>query len=204
MIFNPLKISIAICNVFPYITKVWTKPGGRAVEPTELRTWFEFALHCKKLLLFWRLPYPLPSFLPSSMVISFWTLDPQKKKKNYTHTHKQTNNKGQVAHKSSLQSPEPNIFPPRPLHCINSRNSKWIFSSVQSLSCVWLFVTPWTAAHQASQSITNSHSLLKLIAIESVMLSNRLILCRTLLLLPSIFLSIRVFSDESVLHIRWP
>ena len=77
-------------------------------------------------------------------------------------------------------------------------------SSVQSLSCVRLFVTPWAAAHQASQSITNSQSLLKLIAIESVMLSNHLILCCTLLLLPSIFLSIRVFSDESVLHIRWP
>ena len=77
-------------------------------------------------------------------------------------------------------------------------------SSVQSLSRVRLFVTPWTTAHQASLSITNSWSLLKLMSIESVMPSNHLILCRPLLLPPSIFLSIRVFSDESVLHIRWP
>ena len=65
-------------------------------------------------------------------------------------------------------------------------------------------VTPWTAAHQASLSITNSRSLLKLMSIESVMPSNHLILCRPLFLLPSIFPSIRVFSNESVLHIRWP
>ena len=77
-------------------------------------------------------------------------------------------------------------------------------SSVQSLSHVQLFVTPWTAAHQASLSITNSQSLLKLMSIESVMPSNHLILCRPLLLPPSIFPSIRVFSSESVLHIRWP
>ena len=77
------------------------------------------------------------------------------------------------------------------------------FSSVQSLSCVWLFVTPWTAAHQASLSITNSWSLLKLMSIESVIPSSHLILCRPLLLSPSIFPSIRVFSNESVLHIRW-
>ena len=77
-------------------------------------------------------------------------------------------------------------------------------SSVQSLSCVRLFVTAWTAAHQASLSITNSQSLLKLISIESVMPSNHLILCRPLLLLPSIFPSIRVFSNGSVLPIRWP
>ena len=75
---------------------------------------------------------------------------------------------------------------------------------VQSLSCVWFFVTPWTAARQASLSITNSRSLLKLMSIESVMTSNHLILCRPLLLPPSIFHSIRVFSDESVLRIRWP
>ena len=65
-------------------------------------------------------------------------------------------------------------------------------------------MTPWTAAHQASLSITNSQSLLKLMSIESVMPSNHLIFCRPLLLLPSIFPSIRVFSNESVLHIRWP
>ena len=78
------------------------------------------------------------------------------------------------------------------------------FSSVQSLNCVRLFATPWTAVHQASLSITNSQSVLKLMPIESVMPSNHLILCHPLLLLPSIFPSIRVFSSESVLHIRWP
>ena len=78
------------------------------------------------------------------------------------------------------------------------------FSSVQSLSCVQLFVTPRTAACQASLSITNSRSLIKLMSIKSVMPSNHLILCCPLLLLPSIFPSIRVFSNESVLHIRWP
>ena len=77
------------------------------------------------------------------------------------------------------------------------------FSSVQSLSRVQLFATTWTAAHQASLSITNSWSLLKLMSIELVMPSNHLILCRPLLLLPSIFPSIRVFSNESVLRIRW-
>ena len=77
-------------------------------------------------------------------------------------------------------------------------------SSVQSLSCVQLFVTPWTAACPASLSITKSQSLLKLMSIESVMPSNHLILCCPLLLLPSIFPSIRVFSNKSVLHIRCP
>ena len=97
--------------------------------------------------------------------------------------------------------------------------AKWVFAGivfisytnsvdscfvVQSFSCVQLFATLWTAAHQASQSITNSWSLLKLMSIESVMQSNHLILCCPLLLLPSIFLSIRVFSNESALCIRWP
>ena len=77
------------------------------------------------------------------------------------------------------------------------------FSSVQSLSHVQLFATPWTAAYQASQSIANSWSLLKLMSIESVMPSSHLILCCPLLLLPSIFPSISVFSKESVLCIRW-
>ena len=77
-------------------------------------------------------------------------------------------------------------------------------SSVQLLSYVWVFTIPWTAAHQASLSSSNSWSLLKLISIESVMSSNRLILCCPLLLLPSIFPSFRVFSSESALHIRWP
>ena len=75
---------------------------------------------------------------------------------------------------------------------------------VRSLSCVCLFVTPWTAAHQAPLSSTISQSLLKFISVESVMLSHHLILCKPLLLLPSIFPSIRVFSNESVLRIRWP
>ena len=75
---------------------------------------------------------------------------------------------------------------------------------VQSLSRVWLFVTPWTVAHQASLSFTISWSLLKLMSIESVMPYNHLILCHPLLLLPSIFPSIRVFSNELTLHIRWP
>ena len=79
-----------------------------------------------------------------------------------------------------------------------------MFSSVRSLSRVWLFVTPWTAARQASLSITNTWSLLKLKSIESVMQSNHLILCRPLLLPPSIIPSIRVFSSESTLYIRWP
>jgi len=77
------------------------------------------------------------------------------------------------------------------------------FSSVQSLSHIRLFETPWTAARQASLSI-NSQSPIKLMSIESVMPSNHLILCRPLLLPPSIFPRIRVFSNESVLHVRWP
>ena len=88
-------------------------------------------------------------------------------------------------------------------HSLNMHSVQ--FSSVQSLSHVELFVTtPWTVAHQASLSITNSWSLLKLMSIESVMPSNHLILCCPLLLLPSIFPSIRVFSNESALRIRWP
>ena len=77
-------------------------------------------------------------------------------------------------------------------------------SSVQGLSCVRLFETPWSAACQASLSITNSQSSPKLVSIESVMPSNHLILCQPLFLLPSIFPNIRVFSKESVLRIRWP
>ena len=84
------------------------------------------------------------------------------------------------------------------------RNWRFRFSTVQSLSRVRLFATPWTAAYQASLSITNSWSLLKLMSIESVLLSNHLILCCPLLLPPSIFPSIGVFSNKSVPHIRWP
>ena len=88
--------------------------------------------------------------------------------------------------------------------CLAHINPCVHLSSVPLLSRVWLFVTPWIAAHQASLSITNSRSLPKLIPIELVMPSNHLILCHPLLLLPSIFPSIRVFSNESVLRMRWP
>ena len=83
-------------------------------------------------------------------------------------------------------------------------NEVWLafINSIQSLSCVWLFVTPWTAACQASLSIPYSLSFLKLMSIESVMPSNHLILCHPLLFMPSIFPIIKVFSNESVLHIR--
>ena len=87
---------------------------------------------------------------------------------------------------------------------VSSTDFLSIFSSVQSLSCVRLFETPWTAAYQASLSITNSRSLPKLISIESVMPSNHFILCRPLLFLPSIFPSITVFSNESALCINQP
>ena len=98
------------------------------------------------------------------------------------------------------------------LHLCIPRNFCWMqtivnfifFSSVQSLSHVWLFVAPWTAASQASQSITNSLILLKLMSIKSVMPSKHRILCHPLLPLPSTFPSIRVFSNESALCIRWP
>ena len=86
---------------------------------------------------------------------------------------------------------------------VSSKQGTSQFSSVQSLSHVWFFATTWTAACQATLSITNSQSLLKLMSIELVMPSNHLILCHPLLL-PSIFRSMRVFSKESVLHIRWP
>ena len=93
------------------------------------------------------------------------------------------------------------------MRCPNSENfrnqcTEDRFSSVQSLNCVRLLATPWIAAHQASLSITNSRSLLKLMSIESVMPSSHLILCRLCLLLPPA--SIRVFSNESALLIRWP
>ena len=84
-------------------------------------------------------------------------------------------------------------------------NAKWsVIVVVWSVSCVWLFAAPWTAALQASLSFIISLSLLKFMSIESVMPSSHLILCHPLLLLPSVFTSIRVFSSESALHIRWP
>ena len=87
-------------------------------------------------------------------------------------------------------------------HKRSPRIQKWVSQSVQSLSRVWLFVTPWTAAHQASLSTTNSRNLLKLMSIQPVMPSNHLILCHPLLLLPLIFPDIRVFSNELALRIR--
>ena len=90
------------------------------------------------------------------------------------------------------------------IHLLLGRKAMTNLSSVQSLSCVWLFVTPWIAARQASLSITNSWSSPKLTCIESVMPSSHLILCRPLLLLPPIPPSIKVFSNESTLRMRWP
>ena len=102
---------------------------------------------------------------------------------------------------SQFESPNPHSSYQRLSHTFgNARTNQ----SVQSLSRVRLFATPWTAARQASLSIINSQSLLKLMSIESVIPSNHLILCRPLFFLPSIPPSIRVFSNESALHIRWP
>ena len=100
------------------------------------------------------------------------------------------------------------ILPPRGTHLegklTKSHPSPILLVAVQLLSDVQVFVTPWTAARQASLSITNSRSSLTLMSIYSVMPSNHLILCHSLLLLPSVFPSIRVFSNESVVHISWP
>ena len=107
----------------------------------------------------------------------------------------------------TLSDPMDCSLPGSSIHGIfQARVLEWsaIAFSLQSLSHVQLFVTPWTASHQAPLSITNSCSLLKLMSIELVMPSNYLILCCPLLLLPSVFPGIRVFSIESVLHIRWP
>ena len=106
--------------------------------------------------------------------------------------------------------PDPGIELAFPVSCIVGRffthggTCEALSFLLSSVTQSFLFVTPWIAARQASLSITNSCSLLKLMSIESVMPSNHLILCHPLLLLPSIFPSIRVFSNESVLHIRWP
>ena len=94
-------------------------------------------------------------------------------------------------------------FPGKHAHLSSLAPIIYQFRSAKSLNHVWLFATPWTAARQAYLSITNSPSLPKLTSIELVMPSNHLILCCPLLLLPSIFPSIRIFSNESVLHIRW-
>ena len=128
---------------------------------------------------------------------------------------KDTLEKGMATHSSILTWRIPWTEETDGLHSMGSQRVRhdWVtnthtkqniyFSSVQSLSRVWLFATPWTAAHQASLSITNSWSLPKLMFIESVMPSNHLIFCHPLLLPPSIFPSIRVFSNKSAFHIRW-
>ena len=103
-----------------------------------------------------------------------------------------------------LECPPPGDLPDPGIEPMSLASPALQFRSVQLLSRVWLLATPWTAAHQASLSITNSRSLLKLMSIMLVMPSNLLILCHPLLLLPSIFPSIRVFSNESALHNRWP
>ena len=90
------------------------------------------------------------------------------------------------------------------MFCFRKIKVRAFISSFQLLSCVWLFLTPWTATHQVSLSITNSWSLLKLTSIKSLTPSNHLILHQLLLLLPLIFPRIKVFSNESVLFIRWP
>ena len=121
-----------------------------------------------------------------------------------TRTLRRTRGTGQQSPGAS-QPPGHDPWAPEPtLACSCVHHAHVCLSSVQSLSRVRLFGTPWTAARQASLSITNSWSLPRLISIESVMPSNHLILCHPLLLLPSIFLSIRVFSTESALRIRWP
>ena len=109
--------------------------------------------------------------------------------------------KDQDCNRSKLRTLKP-LFPP--WKTVHFGELSIQFSSVQSLSRVWLFATPWIAARQASLSITNSWSLLKLMSIESVTPSSHLILCHPLLLLPPIPPSIRVFSNESVLRMRWP
>ena len=111
----------------------------------------------------------------------------QLKQKMARHNKKNLKSRNTVQYRIQLQKKNQDISP-----------------SVQSLSHVQFFATPWTAERQASLSITNSRSLLKLMSIESVMPSNHLILCRPLLLLPSIIASIRVFSNESTLHMKWP
>ena len=111
---------------------------------------------------------------------------------------------GEVSRSQLLQSSGPTALESTCLWVAYQFSSVQLLSPVQLLSRVWLFVTPWTAARQASLFITNSWSLLKLMSIESVISSNHLTLCCPLLFLPSVFPSIRVFSNESALRMRWP
>ena len=113
----------------------------------------------------------------------------------------------QVAHAAQYQkNKQPNQrVGKRPKQTFLQRRHESVrFSSVQSLSCIWLFVTPWTEAHQASLCITNSQSLLKLMSIDSVMPSNHLILCHPFSSCPQSFLATGFFSNDSVIHNRWP
>ena len=168
-----------------------------------------------------RLPFPLPGDLPSpgtelascmspALTGRFFTTEPSGKPSSLL-TCTFTTNSFLVSLCPEYPPPikhdlidEGLIFIRHPFLLHSLQCPLFQFSSVQSLSCVRLFATPWTAARQASLSITNSQSLPKLMFIGLVMPSNHLILCRPLLLLPSIFPRIRVFSNELALHIRWP
>ena len=134
------------------------------------------------------------------LFVTLWTVPTRPS----VHGHSPGKNTG-VGHHALLRG----IFPtqgsnPGLLHCRQILYQLSYQESLQSLNCVQLFATPWTAARQACLSITSSWSLLKLMSIKSMMASNCLILCHPLLFLCSFFPSIRVFSSESVLHIRWP
>ena len=140
-------------------------------------------------ILAWKIPRTEePGEVKSNLVAESWTW-----LSNYAHTHRTGGSSYKLSALTKAKGRE------RICHLCSFQ-----FSSVQSLSHVWLFATPWTAACQASLSITNSRSLLKLMSIALVMPFNYLILCHPLFLPHSIFPSIRVFSNESVLHIRWP
>ena len=154
--------------------------------------------HCEK--------WPCPSrFIWSTIGISkTWVIWMNRNKKVYNRGREFGGNNKTIYRRDKQQSYLNQLVWHSQTHLFISSLTIGFFpiSSVQSLSCVWLFTTPWTAALQASLSITSSWSLLKLISTESVMLSNHLLLCLCLLLPPSIFPSIRVFSNESVLHIK--
>ena len=124
--------------------------------------------------------------------------------KSGRNTHELSKNRGMVWTQKGCNSPAQSLHGVFQMSWQSSTIRAWLVCSVQLLGRVRLFATPWTAARQPSLSITNSQSLFKLMSIELVMPSNHLILCCPLLLLPSIFSSIRIFSNESALCIRWP
>ena len=198
------------------VAKVAAISGGSGDEPISKlfqladETQFPVVVGLRSLLFYWLLQRPL--LAPYTVCIPHHTAPSAFKpvKVHWVLTF-------QISPTSPLAE---SLLPPARIHSLLKRahvvrlgppslgNSPYLklsqFSSVQLLGHVWLFVTPWTAACQASLSITNSQSLLKFMSIESVMPSNHLILCWPFLLLPWIFPSIRVFPNESVLHIRWP